>query len=84
MAITNLYTQLGHYTVVPAADIADATAPVNVKSAGRLGDAGIGKHAGMRVLRLNGTDDYDVMIALGPLPTDKWILFEMGIAVTPS
>lgn len=70
--------------MVPAADFASATSPVNAVSAGRLGDAGVGKRAGMMVLRYNGTDDYDLMISMGNLATSKWVLFESGTNVTPS
>lgn len=80
----NQYPLMGSLTVIPAADIANDTSAANVKSAGRLGDAGIGKRAGLMALRDNGGGDYDLVIATGPLPTDPWLLFEAGSAVTPS
>jgi len=84
MTIPNQYTQLGGLSVIPAADIASATSPANIVSPGRLGDAGIGKRAGLMALRYNGTDDYDIVIATGNLATSKWILFESGTNVTPA
>lgn len=80
----NQYTLMGSLTIIPAADIADDASAANVKSAGRLGDAGIGKRAGLMALRDNGGGDYDIVIAAGSAPTDKWLLFEAGTAVTPS
>lgn len=78
------YTMMGNLTIVPAADIADATAEINVVGDGRLGSGSGCKHAGMMVLRDNGSADYDIMIATGPAATDKWLLFDAGTAVTPS
>lgn len=80
----NLYTLLGSLTVIPAADIAADDSAANVRSAGRLGDQGVGKRAGYMALRYNGANDYDLVIATGPGPTDKWILFESGTIITPS
>lgn len=84
MTIANQYTQMGSFSVIPAADIASATSAANIKSAGRLGDEGIGKRAGMLALRYNGTDDYDLVIATGDTPTSKWMLYEAGTPVTPA
>lgn len=84
MTIPNQYTQLGGLTVIPAADIAADDSAANIRSPGRLGDAGISKRGGLVALRYNGPDDYDLVIATGPNPTDKWLLFEAGTPVTPS
>lgn len=80
----NQYTLMGSLTIIPAADIADVDSAANVKSAGRLGDAGIGKRAGLMALRDNGSGDYDLVIATGSGATDPWLLFEAGTAVTPA
>lgn len=84
MTIPNQYTLLGSLSVIPAADIASATSAANIASPGRLGDAGIGKRAGLVALRYNGTNDYDLVIATGSSPTAKWILLEAGTPVTPA
>jgi hypothetical protein len=84
MTIANQYTLMGALTIIPAADIADDASAANVRSAARLGDAGIGKSAGMLALRDNGSGDYDIVIATGAGATDPWLLFEAGTAVTPS
>lgn len=78
------YTMMGNLTVVPAADIANDTAEINVRGDGRVGSGSGCKHAGMMVLRDNGGADYDLVIATGAGATDKWLLFEAGTAVTPS
>jgi len=84
MATLTPVTLMGHLSVFDAADVADIASVANLKSAGRLGDSGAGKRAGQMILRKNGTDDYDLMIATGALPESKWLLFEMGTIVTPS
>lgn len=76
--------KLGDLTVVTAADLAEDTAQINIRGDARVGSTGVGKRAGMLVLVKQGTDDYDLAIALGDGATDKWILFERGSTVTPS
>lgn len=79
------YTKIGFLTVVPAADFASATSDINALAPTQFSEDGpVGKHAGMQVLRDNGAADYDLMIALGPNPTSKWMLLEAGTQVTPS
>lgn len=80
----NQYTLMGSLTIIPAADIADEDSAANIKSAARLGDAGIGKRAGLMALRDNGSGDYDLVIATGGDANDPWLLFEAGTAVTPA
>lgn len=84
MATLTPVTLLGALSVFAAADVADVASVANLKSAGRLGDAGAGKRAGLLALRYNGANDYDLIIATGSAPDDKWILFEAGTIITPS
>jgi hypothetical protein len=78
------YTRIGFLPVVPAADLANDTAEINLNNPGRRGDGGGSKRAGMIVLRDNGSADYDLAIATGRLPTDKWIVIANTTDVTPS
>lgn len=80
----NRYPQLGAFSIIPAADLADADSAANVKSAGRVGDESIGKKGGTLVIRDNGTSDYDLALSLGSGPTDAWIIFGRESTVTPS
>lgn len=86
VAPANRYNKLGGLTLIPTADLSDAASAANVKTAGRLGDSGIGKRAGMVALRDNGDDTYDLVIASGDGATDPWfvILIDDGSAVTPA
>jgi hypothetical protein len=78
------YTRLGFLPIVPTADLANDTSEINTRGTGRKGDGSAGKHAGMMVLRDNGSADYDFAIATGSAPTDKWIVFQNTTDVTPS
>ena len=78
-------TKIGNMTVVAAADIADASHAINtVASSQANGQDGIGKVPGRMYLRDNGSSDYDIVIPTGSNPTDPWLLFEAGTAVTAS
>ncbi len=77
-------TKLGDLTVVEATDLANDTHQINIRGDARVGSTGVGKRAGMLVLVKQGTDDYDIALALGDSATDKWIIFERGTTVTPS
>lgn len=78
-------TKLGNMTVVAAADIADATHPINTVASSQYNDQdGVGKVPGRMYLRDNGSGDYDIVIPTGIQPTDPWLLFEAGTAVTAS
>lgn len=77
------YSQLGQFTLVPAADLASATARINVHGDARLGGTGAGKQPGMLVA-VQGTNTITLYIALGAAPTDKWCPVDGGTAVTPA
>ena len=78
-------TKIGNMTVVAAADIADAAHPINTVQSTQYNDqAGLGKVLGRMYLRDNGSSDYDIVIPIAAGATGKWILFEAGVAVTPS
>jgi hypothetical protein len=77
-------TKLGELTIVEAADLADVDHTINLRGDARVGSTGVGKRAGMLVLVKQGTDDYDIALALGEGATAKWIVFERGATVTPS
>jgi hypothetical protein len=80
-----LLTKLGGLTVVAVADLSSAAHAVNAKSSARRGEVGNGKHAGQMILVLTAVANvYDIGVALGPNPTDKWCLIKAGSAVTPS
>jgi hypothetical protein len=79
-------TKLGDKTVIAAADIADASHPIN-KNAGSQanGQAGVSKVVGRLYIRDNGSDDYDIVMPLGNGSTDKWAILDgAGATVTPS
>lgn len=79
------YPLEGNLPVVPAADLANDTAEVNVRGDARKGGTGgVGKRAGMTVYVDNGGDDYHLAIATGDAPTDKWRVFANGTDVTPA
>lgn len=81
---TNIYPTLGAFTLVPAADLALLTAPINVQGTGRLGGSGLGKRAGKVVLGDPGSSAaYKMYVARGPLPADKWDLVDGSAEVTP-
>lgn len=78
-------TKLGNMTVIAAADIADVDHPINTKASSQYnGQDGIGKVTGRLYLRDNGSGDYDLVMPTGVEPTDPWLLFEAGTAVTPA
>ena len=78
-------TKIGDFTVIAAADVADVAHPINTVASSQYNDqAGVGKVPGRMYLRDNGAGDYDIVIATGSQPTDPWLLFEAGTAVTPS
>lgn len=79
-------TKLGDKTVIAAADIADATHPINtVQSSQYNGQDGIGKVLGRLYIRDNGSDDYDIVMPFEEGATGKWsVLDGSGTVVTPS
>lgn len=84
MAIPNQYPQANGMSIIPAADLLSATSAANTKSAGRLGDAGIGKRLGMTVIRDAGAGDYRLVMAMGSAPTDVWRVVDGSTNYTPS
>lgn len=86
MATTNSgYTLLGSLTVVPTADVASATSPINkAKGDTRKGGDASGKAKGMEILRDNGDGTYTQLIALGSAATDKWQVVDGSAQVTPA
>lgn len=83
MAIANQYAQLGNLTVIPSADLTNIASPANIKSASRLGDAGIGKRAGMIAVRDAGGGDLRLVFATGDLPEDVWKVVDNSATYTP-
>lgn len=77
-------TKMGSLTVVAAADLADVDHEINVVSDARVGSDGVGKHAGMMVLRDNGSSDYDLAIATGSAAASPWLVYGRESTVTPS
>lgn len=79
-------TKLGKLTVIAAADIADASHPINTTSSSQFnGQAGITKVVGELYLRDNGSNDYDIVTPLGNGATDLWAVLDgSGATVTPS
>lgn len=77
-------TKMGSLTVVAAADLADVDHDINVRGDARVGSTGVGKTAGMLVLRDNGGGDYDLAIATGDGATDPWLVYGREATVTPS
>lgn len=84
MTIPNQYPQFGGFSVVPAADLLSATSAANIVSAGRLGDPGISKKAGIIVVRDAGAGDYRLVMAMGSSPTSKWRVVDGSAEYTPS
>jgi hypothetical protein len=79
-------TKIGDKTVIAAADIADASHPINTRSGSQYNDqAGVQKVAGRFYLRDNGSSDYDIVMPLGEGATDDWAVLDgSGATVTPS
>jgi hypothetical protein len=78
-------TKIGNLTVIAAADIADATHPINTPTGSQFNDqAGITKVLGRMYLRDNGGNDYDLVIPITAGATGLWMLVESGTNVTPS
>lgn len=84
MASTNQYPKLGSYSIVPSADLTSATAACNVVSPARLGDGGIGKRAGLIVIRDAGAGDYRLVFATGAAATSTWKVVDNSATYTPS
>lgn len=80
----NTYTQKGHRTVVPVADLSDVTAAINVRGDTRKGGDSSGKRAGIAVLADNGDGTFTEYVALGAGPTDKWQVVDGSAQVTPA
>lgn len=79
-----LYTKLGELTVIPAADLAAVGSAANKRTSGRVGDGSIGKHAGLRAFRDNGSGDLDLCVATGSDPTAPWLVYGRETTVTPA
>ena len=79
-------TKLGDKTVILAADIADASHPINTRAGSQYnGQAGIAKVPGRFYLRDNGSNDYDIVTPSGDGATDPWhVLDGSGAVVTPA
>lgn len=74
-------TKLGPMSVIAAADIADATHPINTEQSTQFnGQAGLGKSVGHMYLRDNGSDSYDIAIPLESGATGKWLIVGTGSA----
>lgn len=74
-------TKIGPMTVIAAADIADATHPINqVASSQANGQAGVAKVKGQMYLRDNGSDSYDIAVPLEDGNTGKWLIIGTGSA----
>jgi len=84
MTNNSSYTLIGNRTVVPSADLSDATSAINVKGDTRKGAPSSGKRAGMSILSDQGDGTYKEYIALGAAATDKWQLVDGSSQVTPS
>ena len=85
--MSNLYPTFGDKILVPAADLASATAPINVvNDAGgtRKGGTSCGKSLGMEVMVDAGSTVYKLYFALGNTATSKWQLCDGSAQVTPS
>lgn len=80
----NRYPHFGPFPVIPAADLLDIDSPANAKSAARHGDAGIGKYAGMIVVRDAGSNDYRLVMAMGATPASVWRVVDGSTNYTPS
>jgi hypothetical protein len=80
----NTYTQKGHYTVVPVADLSSLTAAVNVVGDTRKGGASLGKRAGMVVLADMGSNVFREVVALGATAAAKWQTVDGGTQYTPA
>lgn len=78
-----MYSKLGNLTVVPAADLVSLTSAANVRGDARVGSDGIGKTAGMIVVRDAGGGVYSLVMALGGLPADKWQVVDGSVQYTP-
>lgn len=78
--------KIGVLTTIAAADIADATHPINLTQSSQFnGQAGLGKVLGGIYLRDNGANDYDFAIPIEAGATGKWVIIGTGGAViTPA
>lgn len=84
MASANQYPKLGAYSIVPSADLTSLTAACNVVSPARLGDGGIGKRAGMIVIRDAGSGAYSLVFATGALAASTWKVVDNSATYTPA
>lgn len=81
---TTVYPKLGFLSVIPAADLISSTSQANASGTARLGDAGIGKRAGLLAIRDSGTGDrYSMVMATGPAPADVWLVVDGATKYTP-
>jgi len=79
-------TKIGDKTVILAADIADATHPINTEQSSQFnGQDGIGKVLGRFYIRDNGGNDYDIVMPIAKGATGAWAVLDgSGATVTPS
>lgn len=79
-------TKLGDKTVIAAADVADASHPINTRAGSQYnGQSGVQKVVGRFYLRDNGSNDYDIVTPLGENATDAWAVLDgSGTTVTPA
>lgn len=76
-------TTLGPQTVVAAADIANASHPINQNASSQYnGQAGVSKVVGQFYIRQNSATDFDIVM---PLANGTWsVLDGSGTVVTPA
>lgn len=83
------YAKMGTLSVVPAADLISLTAPVNIAGDNRFtanGSHGVGKRAGMLVIRDSGTPgatQYSLVFARGDTPGALWSVVDGSASYTP-
>lgn len=74
-------TKLGKMTVIAAADMADASHPINtVQSSQANGQAGVGAVEGRLYLQDNGSGDLNLALR----SNGTWLIFGRESTVTPS
>lgn len=74
-------TQLGNLSVIAAADMADASHPINtVQSSQANGQAGIGAVDGRIYIQDNGSGDLNLALR----SNGTWIIFGRESTVTPA
>lgn len=81
--MANKYPLMGSFPIVPAADLLSLTAAINAAGPARRGDAGVGKRAGMLVIRDGGSGAYSLVMAIGATPASKWMVVDGSATYQP-